>query len=65
MGKRDYGLDPDMVGRICDEVAAVHDMGVQVCLVIGAGNIFRGMSSSAEGIERTSADYMGMLATVM
>ena len=65
MGKRDYGLDPDMVGRICDEVATVHDMGVQVCLVIGAGNIFRGMSSSAEGIERTSADYMGMLATVM
>lgn len=65
MGEREYGLDPDMVDRICDEVAAVHGMGVQVCLVIGAGNIFRGMSAAAKGIERTSADYMGMLATVM
>ena len=49
MGEREYGLDPDMVDRICDEVAAVHGMGVQVCLVIGAGNIFRGMSAAAKG----------------
>lgn len=65
MGSREFGLDPETVERICDEVVAVHQLGVQVCLVIGAGNIFRGVSSAAEGIERTSADYMGMLATVM
>ena len=65
MGPRDHGLDTATVSRICDEVADVHRLGVQVCLVVGAGNIFRGMSQAAEGIERTSADYMGMLATVM
>jgi len=65
MGDRDYGLDPDTVERICSDIKTVHDKGVEVCLVIGAGNIFRGMSSAASGIERTSADYMGMLATVM
>jgi len=65
MGPRDYGLDTDTVSRICDEIADVHRIGVQVCLVVGAGNIFRGMSQAAAGIERTSADYMGMLATVM
>lgn len=65
MGDREFGLDPDTVERICDEVVNVHAKGVEVALVIGAGNIFRGVSSAAEGIERTSADYMGMLATVM
>ena len=65
MGEREFGLDPDTVERICQEVCDVHADGVQVCLVIGAGNIFRGVSGAAAGIERTSADYMGMLATVI
>ncbi|MEE8350679.1 MAG: UMP kinase [Rhodospirillales bacterium] len=65
MGDSDYGLDPDTVERISSDIKTVYDKDVEVCLVIGAGNIFRGMSSAASGIERTSADYMGMLATVM
>jgi uridylate kinase len=65
MGPKDFGLDSETVNRITDEVKSVHEMGVQVSLVIGAGNIFRGVSQAAESIERTSADYMGMLATVM
>jgi len=65
MGEREFGIDQDTVERICDEIKAVHDQDVQICLVIGAGNIFRGVSSAAAGIERTSADYMGMLATVI
>ncbi len=65
MGEREFGIDQETVSRICDEIKVVHDQGVQICLVIGAGNIFRGVSSAAAGIERTSADYMGMLATVI
>jgi uridylate kinase len=65
MGEREYGLDPKMVGMVAQEVRAVHDMGVQVCLVIGGGNIFRGVSSAAAGMERANGDYMGMLATVI
>jgi uridylate kinase len=65
MGERDYGLDPAMLDRIAGEVKAVLDLGVQVCLVIGGGNIFRGISGSAAGMERAQADYMGMLATVI
>ena len=65
MGDGDYGLDTATVERIADEIQAVHDMGVQVCVVIGGGNIFRGVSKAAAGIERTSADHMGMLATVI
>ena len=65
MGNREYGLDPDMVAMVAQEVKAVVAMGVQVCLVIGGGNIFRGVSSAAAGMDRASGDYMGMLATVM
>jgi len=65
MGERDYGLDPAMVARIADEVGTVHALGVELCLVIGGGNIFRGLSGAAVGMERASADYMGMLATVI
>lgn len=65
MGDKEFGIDQETVDRICEEVKAVHDRGVQVSLVIGAGNIFRGVSKAAQGIERTSADYMGMLATVI
>jgi uridylate kinase len=65
MGGRDYGLDPAMIARIADEIQAVHELRVQLCLVIGGGNIFRGVSAAAVGMERGSADYMGMLATVI
>ena len=65
MGQKKFGLDPKTVSRICNEIKSVHDQGVQVSLVIGAGNIFRGVSGEELGIERTSADYMGMLATVI
>ena len=65
MGQQEFGLEPETVSRICKEVKSVHDQGVQVSLVIGAGNIFRGVSGAELGIERTSADYMGMLATVI
>jgi uridylate kinase len=65
MGDRDYGLDPAVVARIADEIGAVQALGVEVCVVIGGGNIFRGVSGAAVGMERASADYMGMLATVI
>ena len=65
MGRLEYGLDPDMLGAIANDIKAVVAMGVQVCLVIGGGNIFRGVSGAASGMDRTQADYMGMLATVM
>ena len=65
MGNREYGLDPAMVSMVAEEVKAVHDLGVQICLVIGGGNIFRGVSAAASGMDRASGDYMGMLATVM
>lgn len=65
MGDQGYGLHPPTVRRIAEEVKSVHDLGVEICMVIGGGNIFRGLQGSAEGMERTTADYMGMLATVM
>lgn len=65
MGDRDFGLDPETVSRIADEVKSVQELGCEVCLVIGGGNIFRGVSVAAKGMERTTADYMGMLATIM
>ncbi|MGB0499091.1 MAG: UMP kinase [Rubricella sp.] len=65
MGDRGYGLDPKTVDRIADQVQELHETGVQICMVIGGGNIFRGLQGSAQGMERTTADYMGMLATVM
>ena len=65
MGDQGYGLHPPTVARIANEVKSVHDLGVEICMVIGGGNIFRGLQGSAQGMERTTADYMGMLATVM
>ncbi len=65
MGEQGFGLHPPTVERIADEVKNVHDIGVEICMVIGGGNIFRGLQGSAQGMERTTADYMGMLATVM
>ncbi len=65
MGDQGYGLHPPTVSRIAEEVKTVHELGVEICMVIGGGNIFRGLQGSAQGMERTTADYMGMLATVM
>jgi uridylate kinase len=65
MGDREFGLDLPTVERIAAEVQAANELGVQICLVVGGGNIFRGLSMAANGMERASADYMGMLATVM
>ncbi|MGB4106651.1 MAG: UMP kinase [Alphaproteobacteria bacterium] len=61
MGEKEFGLDSDTVKRVANDIKEVIDLGVQVCVVVGAGNIFRGVSGSAEGMDRTTADYMGML----
>lgn len=65
MGDQAYGLNPPTVENIAQEIKKVHSLGTQICMVIGGGNIFRGLQGSAQGMERTTADYMGMLATVM
>ncbi len=65
MGSRDYGLDDETIQRIATEVRRVHEMGTQICLVIGGGNIYRGVRGAAFGMDRASADYIGMLATVI
>ncbi len=65
MGEGQYGVDREVVQRMAREIKDVSDAGVQVAIVIGGGNIFRGMAKAAEGMDRATADYMGMLATVM
>lgn len=65
MGDKEFGHDMKTVHRICKEVKSVHEMGAEICLVVGGGNIFRGISAAETGMERASADYMGMLATVI
>ncbi len=65
MGDQDFGHDPKAMSSIVAQIKNAHDMGCEICLVVGGGNIFRGVSKAAQGIERASADYMGMLATVM
>jgi len=65
MGDQGFGIDPQMVLRIASEIKEVHNLGVQVSIVIGGGNIFRGIKASAEGFDRVTADHMGMLATVI
>lgn len=65
MGSQEYGIDPEYVARLAEEVKAAKDSGIEVCLVIGGGNIFRGIAGAAKGLDRTTGDYMGMLATVM
>ena len=65
MGDQPFGLDPRVVGELAQEVKAAKDSGLEICLVIGGGNIFRGMAGAAQGMDRAQADYMGMLATVM
>jgi len=65
MGNRNYGMDPDIITQYAQEIKVVVDMGVQVAIVIGGGNIYRGMNEAQTGIERAHGDYMGMLATVI
>ena len=65
MGAQNYGVDVDVARTVAEEVEAVHDRGVEVAVVVGGGNIFRGVSKSAGNMDRSSADYIGMLATVM
>jgi len=65
MGEQGFGIDPDTVLRMAHEVKAARDAGFELCLVIGGGNIFRGMAGAARGMDRAQADYMGMLATIM
>lgn len=65
LGKREYGIDPKAAKSVAEEIKSVVETGTQVAIVIGGGNLFRGVSGAANGIDRTTADYMGMLATVM
>jgi uridylate kinase len=65
MGEQGFGIDPATVSELAAEVKAAKDSGLEICLVIGGGNIFRGMAGAAAGMDRAQADYMGMLATVM
>jgi uridylate kinase len=65
MGDQAFGIDPATVARVAGEVKAAKDAGYELCLVIGGGNIFRGMAGAAKGMDRATADYMGMLATIM
>lgn len=65
MGSNAYGIDPDRINAYAEEIKQLHDEGVEIAIVIGGGNIFRGMAGSSQGVDRVQADYMGMLATVM
>ncbi len=65
MGDNEFGLDSNTVNRVADDIKEVVDTGIEVCIVVGAGNIFRGVSGAAEGMDRTTADYMGMLGIVI
>src|SRR5438046_10688997 len=65
MGSLEYGTDPERVRAVAAEIARVHERGVEVAIVVGAGNIYRGMAGAAAGMDRATADYMGMVATVL
>lgn len=65
LGPREYGIDPKTVVAISEEIVAVHEAGTELAVVVGAGNIYRGMAAAAEGMDRATADYAGMLATLL
>jgi uridylate kinase len=65
MGSLDYGTDPERLGAVAEQIKVVHDRGVEIAIVLGAGNIYRGIAGAAEGMDRATADYMGMLAIVL
>jgi len=64
-GSREYGIDPEFITFVANEIKSIHELGVQIGIVIGGGNIFRGLAASANGMDRITADYTGMLATIM
>ncbi len=64
MGKEKFGIDPDFILYIADEIKSIHKTGIEIVIVVGGGNIFRGVAGSKQGIDRVTADYMGMLATI-
>jgi uridylate kinase len=64
-GKQGYGIDADAINSMCCQIKDIHDLGVDVAIVVGGGNIFRGLKASAKGMDRVNADYMGMLATII
>src|SRR5258707_7349038 len=65
MGEQNYGIDIDVARRVAEEIHAIRELGVEIAVVVGGGNIFRGVSANAGNMDRSSADYIGMLATVM
>ncbi len=65
MGEQQFGIDPGVTTQIAKDIAEIQGLGVQVAVVIGGGNLFRGLAASAKGMDRATADYMGMLATVI
>src|SRR6201993_3997246 len=65
MGEREYGIDVAVVRRLAEEIAELHESGVEIAIVVGAGNFYRGLAAAAEGMERATADYAGMLATLL
>ena len=65
MGSNSYGIDPKRIGEYAEEIKQLHQKGVEIAIVIGGGNIFRGLAGSSQGVDRVQGDYMGMLATVM
>src|SRR5437868_394196 len=65
MGSQSFGIDPVVIARIADEIASAHKLGIEIAIVVGGGNIFRGIQGSAWGMDKAAADYVGMLATIM
>jgi uridylate kinase len=65
MGSLEYGTDPERVAAVASQIKQVHERGVEVAIVVGAGNIYRGMAGAAAGMDRATADYLGMLATIL
>lgn len=65
MGKEKFGIDPEVIGSIADEIAHTHNLGIQIAIVVGGGNIFRGVQGAAWGMDKAAADYVGMIATIM
>lgn len=65
MGDQGYGIDPKVIDRVAADISDIQKLGIQICIVIGGGNIFRGVSTASEGLQRVTADHMGMLATVI
>ena len=64
-GENGFGISPAVISRIAREIREVHEMGLQLCIVIGGGNVIRGIDAAEQGLDRTSADYMGMLASII